>query len=93
LLVNLSGGLVSPLTLVPQYLLIPSYQTVNRYVGSGGGDNSLLASTPAPSPPPVRMTPLPQLLPLDVNAIGEGAPSLQGDGGAAGEDTFLPLGE
>jgi hypothetical protein len=90
-LVNLSGGVVSPLTLVPQYLQVPSFQTVNRSVESGGGDNSMLTSTPlspppAP-PPPVRMTPLP--LPQDVNRLGEGVPNLQEDGSAAGEDMSL----
>jgi hypothetical protein len=92
-LVNLSGGVVSPLTLVPQYLLIPSFQTVNRNVGSGGGDNSMLANTQVSAPPPVRMTPLPQPVPPDVNQIGGSTSILQEDGSAVDGDTLLPLSE
>jgi len=92
-LVSLSGGVVSPLTLVPQYLLIPSYQLVNRSVESGGGDNSLLAQTQTPSPLPVRMTPPPLPLPPDINVIGGGVPTLQEDGGATDGGPLLLLTE
>jgi hypothetical protein len=51
------GGLVSPLTVVSPLLPVSPLRAFNRFQGSGGGDNSEIAATPAASRPTLLRVP------------------------------------